>query len=335
MGTPAKSRWRPVADFLLGTALAAAGAVLVWHFYPGFWKEPPAAAVDEAMERREALRSEALAQQAIAPRLAPPDTMAAGGKCDFEALIPVGSAADGHARAEHPFPGGPRAKAKVFLRAANEAAARQRPRDAEVALIAACRQNELASAKPTVPLARVLGLLGERYLLAATGDHPLEVRESLLARARHVLASSADVYAVALGPNASRSRQARQRVLDLEQDTLVAADVAPPAKPARAEAVIEARRAPARKAVAPRPSAELPEAAEPARIPRRVDSDPELRQLASDLARLRAQAEAVSDDPAGFRQRAEQAQAQRDQCRDAACLQGWYARRKRELLAEF
>jgi hypothetical protein len=64
-------------------------------------------------------------------------------------------------------------------------------------------------------------------------------------------------------------------------------------------------------------------------------SDPELRQLASDLARLRAQAEAVSEDPVGFRQRAERALAQRDRCQDAACLRAWHAKRRRELLAEF
>jgi hypothetical protein len=310
MGKTAKRRWRPLVDFLSGTAIAAVAAALVWHFYPGFWKEPPAAAVDESLERREALQREVLAQQAAEARTAAAGTVAAAGKCALDPLIPPASAADGHATAEHPFPGGPGAKAKVFVRAATDAAARQRPRDAEVALIAACRQNELASSKPTVPLARVLGLLGERYVLAANGDHPPDLRDSLMARARQVLASSAEVYAVALGPNASRSRHARERVLALEQGVLpedgqVAQEPAP--------AVVEARRVPARK----------------------EEGAPDLRQRAADLARLRAQAEAVSDDPAGFRRRTEEALAQREQCRDDACVRDWYASRRRQLLAEF
>ena len=342
MGPLAKSRWRPLKDFLLGTGLAGLGAALVWSFYPGFWKQPPAGALDIAMERREALQREMLAQQALATHQAPGAAVASGRGCDFEPLIPPSSAADGHARPEHPFPGGPRAKAKVFLRAANEAAARNRLRDAEVALIAACRQNELASARPTVPLARVLGQLGERYALAAKGEHSPELRESLAARARHVLTLSADTYATALGPNASRTRQARQRVLAVDPEALAAADVQlPQAK--RVEAVTEERQARSRqpaptraKAVAGNASARREQpTAEPLPATAREQSDPALRQLAADLARLRAQAEAVSEDPAGFRRRAELARAQREQCSDSACLQEWYARRRRELLAEF
>lgn len=335
--------------------LGGIGAALFWHFYPGFWKDPLAAApTAAAMQGRAALLPQVQVPRATAATdvLVPSPTA-----CGFEPLIPPGSAADGQVRMEHPFPAGPRAKAKVFLRIAKNAAANGRPRDEEVALIAACRYSDEASTAPTVPLARVLGQLGDRYLAAAAGETSFMLQEELRARAREVLALSADTYAKALGPNASRSREARRRVETLEEGMIVAAD--PPGPHALARITAEARPA-ARKAasVAPRRTAApaAPERSAAVRVrpaapdaaavreetptpsgpmqPREA-SDAELRQLASDLARLRAQAEAVGDDPAGLRRRAELAQAQRAQCPDKACLLDWYARRRRELLAEF
>lgn len=334
-------------DFLVGVSLGAVASALVWYLYQGFGKEPPSAALDSALERRESLLAQARQDRAPALFAAPAQHLAESGPCGFEPMVPRASAADGNARAEHPFPASPRAKAKVFLRQAQQAASAGRARDAEVALIAACRQNERASAAPTVPLARVLGLLGDQYAAAASREPSDALREALVARARQVLVRSAEAYASALGPNASRSRQARQRVETLEGDVIAAADAQPQslagpletvqARPVRSEAIARARpagtpAAQARPGSVPAQQAGAPRAARPEPP---VEADPELRQLASDLARLRAQAEAVSDDPAGLRRRVEIARAQRDQCRDAACLQEWYARRRRELLAEF
>ncbi|MBC5781524.1 hypothetical protein H8N03_01125 [Ramlibacter sp. USB13] len=340
--TRAPTRWRPLRDFTLGIALAAIAAALAWHYYPGFWKESPTAAVDAAMERRDAMRLEAPRQEALAAAAAPTALPAARGACSFEPLVPPGSAADGRARMEHPFPGGPGEKAKVFLRAADVAAAKHRPRDAEVALIAACRQHELAYDRPTVPLARVLARLGEAYVAAARTDAQPELHDALLARARELFQRSADTYAVALGPNASRTKQMQQRLLALEQD--VETDPAQLQDVARVDEAPAQKPQPARK-TAPAPSVLLekppaPDDATPpaadSRAARALQaSAPDLQQLASDLARLRAQAEAVTDDPAGFRRRAEQAAAQRDRCGDAACLRSWYASRRQALLAEF
>ena len=79
-----------------------------------------------------------------------------------------------------------------------------------------------------------------------------------------------------------------------------------------------------------------PRAAAPRAEPQAdVAGDAGLAQLESDLQRLRRQAEAVSDDPAGLRARAAQALAQRQRCHDRACLQRWYAERRQALLAEF
>ena len=310
---------------LLGACLGAIGVALVWQLYPGFWKEPPVAAHEMAMQRR--AQEEAQQQQAVRARLAAVRPVAPPATCDLEPLIPASGAQDGHASVEHPFPGGPRARAKVFLRQAETATARGRLRDAEVALLAACREHDAASARPTVPLARVLGMLGERYTDAARAQDSPVLREQLAARAREVLALSAQAYAVALGPNASRSRLARERLARLDQGLVAAADA-----PQAAAGRLDDEAAPAR----PQPAEKARQAA-PAKVAsaRSVESDPELDQLASDLARLRAQAEAVSEDPAGFRRRAEVARAQREQCRDAACLREWYGKRRRQLLAEF
>lgn len=309
----AGSRKRILRDVLLGACLGAIGAALVWQFYPGFWKEPPVAAHEIAMQRR---AQEEAQQQAVRARLAAVRPVAPPATCDLEPLIPASGAQDGHASMEHPFPGGPRARAKVFLRQAETATARGRLRDAEVALLAACREHDAASAGPTVPLARVLGMLGERYADAARAQDSPVLREQLVARAGEVLALSAQAYAIALGPNASRSRLARQRLARLDQDLVAAADAPQPAAGRLGDEAAPAR-------------------PQPAQDRGSVESGPELNQLASDLARLRAQAEAVSEDPAGFRRRAEVARAQREQCRDAACLREWYGKRRRQLLAEF
>lgn len=342
-------------DLFIGACIAGMGAVLVWHFYPGFWKESPDAAQEIALQQRaELLHAQ---QQAPAATVAAVQPAPAPGPCELPPLIPPGNARDGHASAEHPFPGGPRERAKVFLRQAQDAAARGRQRDAEVALLATCRELQAASTRPTVPLARVLGMLGDRYAAAAAAEPPSALREQLAARAREVLDLGAQAYASALGPNSSRSRQARQRVAMLEEELVAATDgpqavdrprddaaPAPPkpvqrpakASPAKVVTVHTARTnaQPARQPPPPAPVTQQPDP-EPARPRASLESDPDLKQLASDLARLQAQAEAVSDDPAGFRRRADAARAARDQCQDAACARDWYAKRRRQLLAEF
>lgn len=354
MGTARASedRWWIARNYLLGLCVSGLGAALLWHFHAGFWKEPLAEPAAAAMERREALLAEAQARRTADISHAPaPERRSA---CSFEPLVPVANAADGQVRMEHPFPAGPRARAKVFLRIADRAAASGRLRDAELALIAACRYSDEASTAPTVPLARVLALLGDHYL-AAAGRSPA-LREELVARAREVLAHSANTYAQALGPNAARSRQARQRVAALDNELIIAAEeVAEPRDAPRLAAQLDRaplqkqRVARAREAAGPPARQQLaavrvPPPVPPARDLRRTPPepghrpeplDPELRQLASDLARLRAQAEAVSEDPQGLRRRAAAAEAERARCRDAACLREWYAHRRQQLFAEF
>lgn len=321
--TPTRKRRATLRDLVLGLCLGGAAVAAVWSFYPGFWRQPAISEEQLAREQREAMLAEARKLQAkAAPPAAPPPS----GPCTFEPLIPAASARDGHARMEHPFPGGPREKAQVFLRAARKAAAEGRTRDAEVALIATCRMHAEAATKPSLPLATVLARLGAAYVAAATRERQPQLQEQYIARAREVLRASADIHDQALGPNAQRSVQARERAETL--DAQVESADAPPAQ----ETV--AARDEVRSRVAPARPAPRTQAAEPA-APAPLQSDPDLRRLDADLARLLAQAEAVSDDPAGVRRRAEQARAERARCADAACLRGWYAQRRSELLAEF
>jgi hypothetical protein len=313
-----RRRARPLAQLLLVLGLVAVGiAPILWYF----------ADPQQVPDAASASRREVPVQ--FQPDAAPPPSQAAATPaarhthCDFEPLVPPASPRDGHAHPEHPFPGGPRIKAQVFLRAAESAAARHRPRDAEVAWIAACRQNELASASPNVPLARVLGRLGTHYAAAAGRAADPDLRDRLMERAREVTLRSADAYATALGPNASATRQARARVAELDQPLTVTQELPAPST---------ARAAPGNADAGTVRDAQL-QATE--QTPAAVDDSPELQQLAADLARLREQAEAVSADPAGLRARAEAARARKDQCGDAHCLRQWYAQRRKELLAEF
>ncbi|MEJ8838839.1 hypothetical protein [Ramlibacter sp. AN1133] len=322
--------------------------MLVWQFYPGFWKSPPEAALAGAVARREALRQAHVGEPAAVAAPAQVQALAVRGPCDFAPLLPPRSAADGRLRMEHPFPASPAAKAKVFMRKAQGAAASGRARDVEVALIAACRYDAQASKAPTVPLARVLGLLGEHYRAAAIDEDSPGLREELIARAREVLTVSAVTYDRALGPNAARSREAHRRLAGLDENLIAAIDAPQPARQepltaTRPPRLQKARAAPARETAAP--AVEEPRARGPSDARVRQDaqgspapldrSDPELRQLAADLERLRLQAGAVSEDPEGMRRRSELAERQREQCRDAACLRQWYAHRRQELLAEF
>lgn len=358
MGTPSATRINKqiLRDLLTGACLAGICAALVLQFYPGFWKKPPVAAHEMALQRRQALQEGQ--QQAARAAIAAVQPVGVQGPCEIEPLIPPSDPRDGHASVEHPSPGGPRAKAKVFLRQAEAAAARRRLRDAEVALLAACRENDAASAEATVPLARVLGMLGDRYVAAAGAVNSSVLREQLMARADHVFSLSAQAYGSALGLNASRSRQARHRLAMLEQELLAAADVPQPradrlhddAAPVKPKAAERSRKAPPSKTVSVRGGRTDPQTvgqwALPAQATQRPDpeqaekrvsleSQADLGQLASNVVRLQAQAEAVSDDPAGFRRRAGVAQAERDRCQDAACAREWYAKRRRELLMEF
>jgi hypothetical protein len=224
---------------------------------------------------------------------------------------------------------------------AKEMAEEMRRRDAEIALIVACRMTGKASSSPTVALADVKAQLGQHYLDSASNESSSDAKAELLARAHKLLSDSLGVYTAILGQNAPKTRLASRRLAALPTADATIDNTHP-------EAVL--------RELQPYGSTSILGAAmqsPPFAVAREIDvargcenqrsaaltiicSEPELTQLDSDLGRLRAQAASVTSDPDGLRRRHEQAQARRDsQCRDKACLLRWYAQRRSELIKEF
>ena len=214
----------------------------------------------------------------------------------------------------------------AFITVAREAAQQGRVRDAEVALMAACRAALQASGAQSAPLADVKSQMGQHYVQLAAGEGEDPVRDSLLQRASTLFAESAEAYAAALGKNASKTRMAQQRLASLREPVTLRA--AARQQPGSRTATMGAARASAADA--------MPPPAMGARASALVQADPELAQLENDLQRLRVQARHVTRDPAGMGRRDAQALALREaRCHDKACLRQWYAQRRRQLLAEF
>lgn len=303
----AHRRWVWVAGWLAAAGLAV-WAYLAW-VQPRSQVAAPAAAVLATAD------TAARAEDAVAP--APPVAMAAApSSCAFEPMLESTGAGDGQfvlapALASHrssdPAP---------FLAVADEAAREGKARDAEVALIAACRIASQAGAT-SAPVADVQTRLARHYAEIARQQPDGRARTTLLERAESLLGETVQTYAAALGQEASKTRLAQQRLASLRQ----------PAP------VLEARSEPPVAAAAPATSrlgAARSSLAERAPLP-----SEDTREIDQDLARLYAQARAVSRDPAGVQQRHQQALARRSACADEACLRNWYAQRRRELFAEF
>lgn len=141
---------------------------------------------------------------------------------------------------------------------------------------------------------------------------------------RELLRSAAQPV-TAVPPEAARSAGQPGQAFFTPVAPATAQGVAPGARPAAPDGVDAAD-------PVPLAARDEPDAHDAAAL---VRDDPELAQLDSDLDRLRAQAESVTSHPAALRRDAARALAQRDACRDRACLLRWYARRKDALLAAF
>ncbi len=229
--------------------------------------------------------------------------------CGFEPVVPPEGESDGRYRLKAVMSGGGAPAPTAFTSAGREAAQEGRTRDAEVAFIVACRLAAAASPAPSVPLADAELELAQHYA-AAAGSAQEELRAELLARARQLMASSAEGYRAVLGDGASKTRIAQQRAAQLQSGGALT----------RVSALASAA-----------PGAVM--GAAPARTPR-LDED--LAQLDSDLQRLAAQAGAVTDDPRGFQRRMAQAEDSRQACQDdSRCLARGYAQRRKALLGEF
>lgn len=263
---------------------------------------------------------------AAAPE-APPtaEEVIVASSCPPQAAVPASPAGqDGQFMLDAALEARPLPTASAFLTVAREAAQGGRVRDAEVALIAACRVAERQGGSYSAPVADVKAQLGEHYLRMAGKAEDEEQGRVLYQRATALLSETADAYAAALGKNASRTRFAEKRL------ALVRAN--DPREAARL-AASGFRTTPSTEMGAAAESAE--EAAARSNARQLISSDPELAQMDSDIGRLHAQASRVTDDPRGMQRRDAEAAAKRDACPDRACLLRWYAQRRSQLLNEF
>lgn len=336
--------WRKGLVFAAGLLLG--GALAVWAYQA--WVAPkeratPSAAIETPLESAPATP----APEAVVTPV-PPQSVAAAltGACPFEPMVAPGPSGDGQFSLRAALSTSAPADPGAFLKVAEEAAGQGRPRDAEVALIVACRAAAQTAGWPSAPAADVKSELGQHYADLGARERDSGPRLELLRRAEILFGESAQAYETALGRNASKTRLAGQRLAAVTQ---AAAQVA--AAPAgSADASGQATDAAAATLGAAKAMAEDQEAlaaqeaaaatgcaAARSAAERAVCADAELAQMDRDLDRLSAQARAVTRDPGGFAQRQEQAWAQREaQCRgNTACLRNWYAQRKRQLFSEF
>lgn len=311
-----KRGWHFTALFTVGLfagAFAVLGAYLKWFPLPAV---PGAGPVDRVHAVAQAPAAPAPAQ-AIQVQAAP-----AAGSCPAQALVPPAGEDDGRFTLEAALASSSRPEPAAFLAVAREAASQGRPRDAEVAMLAACHASEQASGARSAPAADIKSQVGQRYADIAARAESEVFRQALLQRATALLSESAEAYAGALGRNASKTRMAQQRLAVLSD--------AAGAGNKGASAAAPRGRAPGGPDTASMGSARASLAQRP--IARHED----LGQVDHDLDRLYAQARAVSRDPRGLQRRHQQALAQRAACNgDERCLRHWVAQRRSQLFAEF
>lgn len=289
---------------LLAGALVASGGYRWWSMRDAAGEAPAAAA------------------PAQLPSPSAPDGVQAAAEapraCAFEPLVAPRPGGDGRFALHAAVAQQQGIDATPYLAVAEEASVQGRPRDAEVAMIAACR---VAAREGTasVPVAEVQTRLSQHYTAIAMGERDLAARAPLVARADQLLADSVRAYEAALGRQASRTRLAMQRLEAFRAGSAALASGQAPAADPAAGLPETAMLGNSRRSLAES-------------VPR---ADEALAGVDADLERLYAQARSVSRDPAGVERRHQQALARRQACPDEACLRAWYAQRRRQLFSEF
>lgn len=310
--------WRKTTMFAAG---AIAGGAVVLAIYLGWLRPQP---FDPAQSLPYASTVNPAAEAAPVQPAAAPAPLAASGTCPSQPVVQAGTPEDGQFVVDPAAAARSSSNADAYLTVAREAMQAGRPRDAEVALIAACHTAQKAYGLTSAPLADVKSQMGQHYVALAARDDVHESRNELLQRASALFAESAGAYASALGKNASKTRMAEQRLAALREPGAAL----PRAAPLVVTAPLEAEPDTSRLGAARSSASSLVD-----RAPLRSE---DLGKVEGDLDRLYNQARSVSRDPAGVARRHQQALAQRSACRgDAECLRGWAAQRKRELFAEF
>lgn len=309
MAVQGRQAWVFVAGALLGGAVAVA-AYLAW-FTPSRTLMPTPGA---------ALPAQPIAAPApaAAPAAVPAMATAPAGTCAFEPLVARSNERDGQFALDAALSIQRSGDPAPFLAVADEAAREGRARDAEVALMAACRIAGMAG--PTsAPTADTQSRLAHHYANIAARQTDDGTRAQLLDRAEALLGSSVQAYTAALGRQSSKTRMAQQQLASLRQPAQRVLSVAGSEPPAPVTQDVS-RMGASRLSLAERP----------------VRQDEPVGELENDIERLYSQARAVSRDPAGLERRQQQALAQRNACRgDEECLRTWATQRKRQLFSEF
>jgi hypothetical protein len=244
--------------------------------------------------------------------------------CGFTPLLPARDNLDGRYNVQAALAATPLPSFRALMAIAADAASQQRQRDAEVALIVACRVAERREGARSVDVASAQAKLAQVYLEFAKAAQP--GGEDAILRAHDLMVQSLAAYTAILGVQSSRTQIAAQKLSQFEAAQAQGLD------PAMSPQELEAASAASMVMGSAPISIDALCSANPALPP---CNDPELLQADADLARLRLQAAAVTRDPQGFEMRLRSAQASRAACVDAGCLKRWYDRRRGELLKEF
>lgn len=336
--------WRRTLVFAGGLLVGA--AVAAWIFRAPAQQDEPARAGTAAPQLAQAPEEPPPAAPPAAAPMRPQASVVQPVSCTFDPLVARSDPRDGQFALQELRAGPQLTEASAYSAVASEMAASGRARDAEVALIMACRVAGVQAGAGSELLADTMVALAHHYADAAR-QSPRAA--DLLVRAKALMAGGVRAYTAALGQDHDKVREAGE-----QYQALVRAAQAP-------QAVAAANREPTTALGAARESAvrqsddadsDADAAAEAAaagartsfdcgqaRSPseRQICSDPQLAQLDRDLGRLHQQAASVSADPRGFNRRHEQAWLRREsQCRgDKACLLRWYEDRRAQLLGEF
>jgi uncharacterized protein len=244
--------------------------------------------------------------------------------CGFSPLLPARDSLDGRYHLEAVLPTAEPPSFTALMAVAGDAAGQQRQRDAEVALIVACRVAERTQGARSVDVASAQAKLAQVYLAFARSA--TSGAGDAIHRAHDLMVQSLAGYTAILGVQSSRTQVAAQKLSQFE--AAQAQGVDPAMSPQELDAAIAASTVMGSAPI----SIDAICSANPAAPP---CNDPELLQADADLARLRLQAAAVTRDRQGFEMRLRTAQASRAACVDVACLRRWYDHRRGELLKEF
>ena len=256
-----------------------------------------------------------------------------------------------------------------FLVIGKQSAAADRPRDAEVAFLMACRVADKIKGTGSVESADARYQLGAHYgALALASARPAGIDQAeLLQRAEGLYADSLPAYIAKYGKSSDKSKQAAEGLsavrLALAQPPQNAQPV-PDGIPVQASAasstelVIQADEVPSASSLPPasrpqlaRAVPDMPQSSQgvgtsrgtgPSFDCRRarsntekmICSDAELARLDRELGRAYDRARNAAADPAAFRRQGELEWRRRETiCQDRGCLLRWYAYRRAQLVS--